>query len=81
MLFEEIEQNIYDTTFDAIYDALLEEYRTGKLTVEDLVTNIEEQQQVLLNCFYEGETKFAYASATVDAHQYALAMIRKGLVK
>lgn len=81
MLFEEIEQNIYDTTFDAIYEALLDEYRNGKLTVQDLVTNIEEQQQVLLNCFYEGETKFAYATATVDAHQYALAMIKKGLVK
>lgn len=81
MLFEEIEENIYDTTFDAVYEALLEEYRSGKLTVNDLINNIEEQQQILLNGFYEGETKFAYASATVDAHQYALAMIKKGVVK
>ena len=80
MFFEDIQNEIYDSTFDAVYNALLEEYKEGVLTIERLVMNIDEQQQVLLNGFFEGETKFAYASATVDAHQYALAMIKKGLV-
>ncbi|MEG0069928.1 hypothetical protein [Cetobacterium sp.] len=80
MFFEEIQNEIYDSTFDAVYYALLEEYKEGKLTIEALITNIEEQQQILLNGFFEGETKFAYASATVDAHQYALAMIKKEMI-
>ena len=80
MFFEEIQNEIYDSTFDAVYYALLEEYKEGKLTIEALVTNIEEQQQILLNGFFEGETKFAYANATVDAHQYALAMIKKEMI-
>ena len=80
MFFEEIQNEIYDSTFDSIYYALIEEYKEGKLTIERLTMNIDEQQQILLNGFFEGETKFAYASATVDAHQYALAMIKKGLV-
>lgn len=80
MFFEEIENEIYDSTFDSIYYALLEEYKEGSLTIDMLETNIEEQQQILLNGLFEGETKFAYASATVDAHQYALAMIKKNLV-
>lgn len=79
MMFAEIENEIYDSTFDSIYYALLEEYKEGSLTIELLETNIAEQQQILLNALYEGETKFAYTSAVVDAHQYALAMIRKGL--
>ena len=80
MFFEEIQDEIYDSTFDSIYYALIEEYKEGKLTIERLTMNIDEQQQILLNGFFEGETKFAYASATVDAHQYALAMLKKGLV-
>ncbi len=80
MFFEEIERDIYDTTFDSTYAALIEEYKEGTLTIERLKMNIDEQQQVMLNAFYEGETKFAYTSATVDAHQYALAMIQKGLI-
>nr|WP_307776502.1 hypothetical protein [uncultured Cetobacterium sp.] len=78
MFFEEVERDIYDTTFDSLYYALIEEYKEGKLDIETLEMNIEEQQQILLNGLFEGETKFAYASATVDAHQYALAMIKKG---
>lgn len=80
MFFEEVESNIYDTTFDAVYYALIEEYKAGELTLDRLNMNIEEQQQILLNCLFAGETKFAYASATVDAHQYALAMIKKGQI-
>lgn len=81
MFFEDVEQEIYDSTFDSVYNALLEEYKEGTLTVEMLLVNIEEQQQILMSSLYSGETKFAYASATVDAHQYALAMIKKGLVE
>lgn len=80
MFFEEIENDIYDTTFDTVYNALISEYKDGILDIEQLEINIQEQQQVLLNGLFEGETKFAYASATVDAHQYALAMIKKGLI-
>lgn len=80
MFFEEVENEIYDTTFDAVYNALLEEYKEGVLTLEKLMINIDEQQQILLNGLFAGETKFAYASATVDAHQYAFAMIKKGLL-
>lgn len=80
MFFKDIETQIYDDTFDTVYTALLEEYKDGKLTIEKLTMNIDEQQQILLNGLFEGETKFAYASATVDAHQYALAMIKKGII-
>lgn len=81
MFFEDVEQEIYDSTFDSVYNALLEEYKEGTLTIEMLLINIEEQQQILMSSLYSSETKFAYASATVDAHQYALAMIKKGVVK
>ncbi len=77
MFFEDIEREIYDSTFDSVYSSLIDEYKKGELTIERLKVNIEEQQQILLNSFYEGETKFTYATATVDAHQYALAMIQR----
>ena len=70
----------YDATFDNIYEALVEEYKSGMLTVEELKRNIAEQQQVLLNAFFEGETKSAYCNAVVDAHQFVLSLINKGKI-
>ena len=77
-VFETWEETLYDSTFSTVYDALVDEYKNGLITVEELKTNIEEQQQVLLNAFFEGETKAAYCNAVVDAHQFVLAMIKQG---
>ena len=74
------EEDLYDATFDNIYEALVEEYKSGMLTVEELKRNIAEQQQVLLNAFFEGETKSAYCNAVVDAHQFVLSLINKGKI-
>ena len=74
------EEDLFDASFDNIYEALVEEYKSGMLTVEELKRNIAEQQQVLLNSFFEGETKSAYCNAVVDAHQFVLSMINKGKI-
>ena len=77
-VFETWEENLYDSTFNTVYDALVDEYKKGLITVEELKKNIEEQRQILLNAFFEGETKSAYCNAVVDAHQFVLAMIKQG---
>lgn len=77
-VFDNWEESLYDSTFDTIYDALVQDYKNGNITVEELKINTEEQQQILLNAFFEGETKSAYCNAVVDAHQFVLAMINKG---
>lgn len=77
-IFETWEENLYDSTFDTVFEALVAEYKNGQITLEELKTNSEEQQQVLLNAFFEGETKSAYCNAVVDAHQYVIAMINQG---
>ena len=77
-VFETWEENLYDSTFNTVYDALVDEYKKGLITVEELKTNIEEQQQILLNALFEGETKSAHCNAVVDAHQFVLAMIKQG---
>lgn len=79
-IIETWEEELYDATFDNIYEALVEEYKSGMLTVEELKRNIAEQQQVLLNAFFEGETKSAYCNAVVDAHQFVLSLINKGKI-
>ncbi|WP_294706949.1 hypothetical protein [uncultured Fusobacterium sp.] len=79
-IIETWEEDLYDATFDNIYEALVEEYKSGTLTVEELKRNIAEQQQVLLNAFFEGETKSAYCNAVVDAHQFVLSLINKGKI-
>ena len=79
-IIETWEEDLYDATFDNIYEALVEEYKSGTLTVEELKRNITEQQQVLLNAFFEGETKSAYCNAVVDAHQFVLSLINKGKI-
>ena len=79
-IIETWEEDLYDATFDNIYEALVEEYKSGTLTVEELKRNIAEQQQVLLNAFFEGETKSAYCNAVVDDHQFVLSLINKGKI-
>ena len=79
-IIETWEEDLYDATFDNIYEALVEEYKSGTLTVEEFKRNIAEQQQVLLNAFFEGETKSAYCNAVVDAHQFVLSLINKGKI-
>lgn len=79
-IIETWEEDLYDATFDNIYEALVEEYKSGTLTIEELKRNIAEQQQVLLNAFFEGETKSAYCNAVVDAHQFVLSLINKGKI-
>lgn len=76
--FENWEEALYDETFSSIFDALVEEYKNGDITLKDLKRNTEEQQQILLNAFNEGATKSNYHNAMVDAHQFVIALINKG---
>ncbi|AVQ31412.1 MULTISPECIES: hypothetical protein [Fusobacterium] len=77
-IIENWEEELYDSTFDTIYEALVEEYKKGLLTIEELDRNIAEQQQILLNAFFEGETKSVYCNAVVDAHQFVRSLITQG---
>ena len=77
MEFGNIAEQIYQETFDKMFDALTVEYKRGEITLETLEMNVEEQQQVLLNGMFEGETKFAYTNAIVDAHQFVISRIKK----
>ena len=76
-IIENWEEQMYDSTFDTIYEALIEEYKRGDLTIEELDRNIAEQQ-ILLNAFFEGETKSVYCNAVVDAHQFVRSLIIQG---
>ena len=76
--FETWEESLYDSTFETIFDALVDEYKKGEITMEELKRNAEEQQQVLLNAFFEGETKSVYCNAVVDAHQFVRSLITQG---
>lgn len=78
MSFENIAEVVYQETFDKMFDALTDEYKRGEIDLETLEMNAEEQQQVLLNGMFEGEVKFAYTNAIVDAHQFVISRIKKG---
>lgn len=78
MNFDNIAEQVYQETFDKMFDALIEEYKKGEIDLETLEMNVEEQQQVLLNGMFEGETKFAYTNAIVDAHQFVISKIKNG---
>lgn len=71
------EEELYDEVFTSTYNALLVEYKEGKLTLKDLAMNVDECQTTMLNASTEGAAKFQHCSALVDAHQYALAVIKK----
>lgn len=79
-MFEDWQDNLYDSTFDSVFHALIEQYKEGSLEVDELKTNIAEQQQILLNAFNEGEAKSAYCNAMVDAHQFVLSLIITGKI-
>ncbi|WP_022819127.1 hypothetical protein [Fusobacterium russii] len=79
-MLENWAEELYETTFSDMYDALIAEYKEGNLTVEQLKINLAEQQQILLNAFNEGEVKSAYCNAVVDAHQFALSLINQGKI-
>lgn len=70
------EEHLYSSIFDTTYDALLEQYKDGKLTIQELEINIEEQQLIMLNASTEGAARFQHCSAMVDAHQFALSTIK-----
>lgn len=78
MNFENIAEQVYQETFDKMFDALVEEYRRGEIDLETLEANADEQSQVLLNGMFEGETKFAYTNAIVDAHQFVISKVKNG---
>lgn len=80
-MFDNWAEELYDSTFSDMFDALVAEYKSGELTVEQLRVNLSEQQQVLLNAFNEGEVKSAYCNAMVDAHQYVLSLITQGKIQ
>lgn len=79
-MFDNWAEDLYDSTFSDIFDALVAEYKNGQITVEELETNTAEQQQILLNAFFEGEAKSQYCNAMVDAHQYVLSLIKAGKI-
>lgn len=79
-MFEDWQDNLYDSMFDSIFNALIAEYKEGKLDVEELKVNIAEQQQILLNAFTEGEAKSTYCNAMIDAHQFVLSLITTGKI-
>lgn len=81
MDFDNLAEAIYQETFDKIFDALVEEYKRGEIDLETLELNADEQSQVLLNGMFEGETKFAYTNAIVDAHQFVISRIKNGTLK
>lgn len=78
MNFENIAEQVYEETFDKMFDALVEEYKRGEIDLETLEANADEQSQVLLNGMFEGETKFAYTNAIVDAHQFVISKVKNG---
>lgn len=71
------EEEVYDKTFSPTYDSILVEYKAGKITVEEIENNIAEFNTILHNTSTEGAAKFQYCTAMIDAHQYALAIIKK----
>ncbi len=77
MDFNNWEEHIYDTTFDTTYDAIIDEYKNGQISLEQLEMNIEEHYIIMGNASTEGAARFQYCSALVDAHQFALAVIKK----
>ena len=78
MKIENIAEQVYQETFDKMFDALVEEYKRGEIDLETLEANADEQSQVLLNGMFEGETKFAYTNAIVDAHQFVISKVKNG---
>lgn len=79
-MFENWAEELYESTFNETFDALVLEYKNGEITTEQLKINLSEQQQILLNAFNEGEVKSAYCNAMVDAHQYVLSLINNGKI-
>lgn len=71
------EEDIYSSIFDSTLDSLIAQYKEGNLTLVELEKNIEEQFVILHNSSTEGSVRFNQCSATIDAHQYALALIKK----
>ena len=74
----DIAELVYQEEFDRMYDSLVAEYKNGEIDLETLEKNEEEQQKVLMNGLYEGETKFAHTNAIVDEHQFVITMIKTG---
>lgn len=79
--FIDIADEIYQDTFDKTYDALVEEYKAGEVDFETLERTLSEQQEVLMNGLYAGETRFSHTNAIVDAYQFVITMIRRGKIK
>ena len=74
----DIAELVYQEEFDRMYDSLVAEYKNGEIDLETLEANADEQSQVLLNGMFEGETKFAYTNAIVDAHQFVISKVKNG---
>lgn len=72
------EEHIYNSTFESTFDALLNDFKAGILSIEDLKMNIDEHHNILLNASNEGAARFQHCTALIDAHEYALALISKG---
>lgn len=75
------EEDLYSSTFDCTFDALIEQYKNGEITIPQLEMNIEEQFVILKNASTEGAARFQTISAMIDAHQFALSTIKNSLAK
>jgi hypothetical protein len=76
--FKDWEQDLYDRTFGEMYDALIAQYKAGLISESELERNIREHRQIIVNSCHEGERKQIHDSAVLDAHEFALSLIRQG---
>jgi len=77
MNLENWEKDLYDEIFDNTFDTVMADYEAGNITKAEIEMNISEQQQTLMNGFFEGAKTFNSNTAMIDAHQLALAKINK----
>lgn len=70
------EEEIYSSVFDETFDSLMDEYDKGKLSIENLEINVKEHYQIMENSSSAGAGRFQFCAAMVDAHQYALSIVK-----
>lgn len=70
------EEQIYSSVFDDTFDSLMDEYDRGVLTLDILEINVQEHYQIMENSSSAGAGRFQFCAAMVDAHQYALSLLR-----
>lgn len=70
------EEEIYSSVFDDTFDALMDDYDKGKISIEHLEINVKEHYQIMENSSSAGAGRFQFCAAMVDAHQYVLSIVK-----